>query len=188
MTHGEPGFALAPGRATVRRVTADVEVSYLWRESPVATDLKIGKVHGFLICPDTGRALVQECDGRFSLPGGSPEPDDADLSATLAREALEESQVVVSRTAYLGYQEAHTSGRVPYAQVRMAGLIARFRPRCPDPDSGRLLRRLMCPLADVPTFLGWGEIMEAQAALAARMVHMLWRIPAGTPQPAEYVD
>jgi len=172
----------------VRRVTADAEVTYLWRESPVAEHLEIAKVHGFLICPDTGRALVQECDGRFSLPGGSPEPADADLSAALAREALEESQVVVSRTAYLGYQEVRSPGRAPYAQVRMAGLIAGFRPRCPDTDSGRLLQRLMCPLADLPAVLGWGEIMEAQAALAARTAQMLWRIPAGAPQPAGYVD
>ena len=154
----------------------------------MAEHLEIVKVHGFLICPDTGRALVQECDGRFSLPGGSPEPADADLSAALAREALEESQVVVSRTAYLGYQEVRSPGRVPYAQVRMAGLIAGFRPRCPDTDSGRLLQRLMCPLADVPAVLGWGDILEAQAALAARTAQMLWRIPAGAPQPAGYVD
>jgi len=67
-------------------------------------------------------------------------------------------------------------------------VIEGFRSRCPDADSGRLLRRLMCPLADVPAVLGWGEIMEAQAALAARTVQILWRIPAGTPRPAGYVD
>jgi hypothetical protein len=65
----------------------------------------------------------------------------------------------------------------------MAGLIASFGPRRPDADSGRLLRRLMCPLADVPAVLGWGEIMEAQAGLASRTAQMLWRIPAGAPQP-----
>jgi hypothetical protein len=188
MTTRRVGVLVAPGCATVRRVTAAVEVSYLWHESPVAEHLEVAKVHGFLICPDTGRALVQECDGSFNLPGGSPEPADADLSAALAREALEESQVVVSRTAYLGYQEVRSPGQAPYAQVRMAGLIAGFRPRCPDADSGRLLRRLMCPLADVPAVLGWGEVMVAQAALAARTAQLLWRIPAGTPQPAGYVD
>jgi hypothetical protein len=169
-------------------VTADAEVSYLWHESPVAGHLEIAKVYGFLVCPDTGRVLVQECDGRFNLPGGSPESVDADLSATLAREALEESQVVVTEMAYLGYQEVHRPGCAPYAQVRMAGLIARFGPRRPDADSGRLLRRLMCPPADVPAVLGWGEIMEAQAELAARTAQMLWRIPAGVPQPSGYVD
>ena len=180
--------AAPPIPGTVRRVTAEMDVSYIWNEAPVPEGLEIAKVYGFLICPDTARVLVQECEGSFNLPGGSPEPVDADLSATLAREALEESQVVVSRTAYLGYQEVRRPGWAPYAQVRMAGLIEGFRSRCPDADSGRLLRRLMCPLADVPAVLGWGEIMEAQAALAARTVQLLWRIPAGTPRPAGYAD
>jgi 8-oxo-dGTP diphosphatase len=174
--------------ATVRRVTADVEVSYLWHESPVAEHLEIAKVYGFLICPMTGRALVQECNGVFCLPGGSPELFDADLSAALRREALEESQVVVTQTAYLGYQEVQRPGCAPYAQVRMAGLIATFRRRRPDADSGRLLRRLMCPLPDMPAVLGWGEIMEAQVAMAARTARTLWRVPAGAPQPAGYMD
>jgi 8-oxo-dGTP diphosphatase len=176
------------GVATVRSVTDDVELSYRWHESPVAGHLEIAKVYGFLICPDTGRALVQECEGSFSLPGGSPEPADADLSATLVREAAEESQVVVTRTAYLGYQEVRRPGAASYAQVRLVGLVGGFGPSCPDSDSGRMLRRLMCPLVDVPAVLGWGEIMVAQAALAARTAWILWGVPASTPQPAGYVD
>jgi len=169
-------------------VAADVDVSYFWHEAAVPPGLEIAKVHGFLICADTARVLAQECEGSFNLPGGSPEPADADLSGTLAREAFEESQVVVTEAAYLGYQEVRRRGWAPYAQVRMAGLITWFGPRCPDADSGRLLRRLMCPLADVSAVLGWGEIVEAQAALAARMTEKLWRIPVGVPEPAGYVD
>ena len=85
--------------------------------------LEIVKVHGFLICPATARVLVQECEGSFNLPGGSPEPGDADLFGTLAREAFEEGQVVVTEAAYLGYQEVRRPGWAPYAQVRMAGLF-----------------------------------------------------------------
>jgi 8-oxo-dGTP diphosphatase len=163
-------------------------VSYLWHESPVPGDLLIAKVYGFLVCPVTGRVLVQEHGGMFNLPGGSPEPWDADVSAALRREALEESQVVVTETAYLGYQEVRRTGCVPFAQVRMAGLIAVFRRRRPDADGGRLLRRLMCPLPDVPAVLGWGEIMNPQAELAARTARALWRVPVSSPQPAGYVD
>jgi 8-oxo-dGTP diphosphatase len=169
-------------------VTADVDVSYFWYEAPVPQGLEIAKVHGFLFCPDTARVLVQECEGRFSLPGGSPEPADVDLSAALAREALEESQVVVAETAYLGYQEVHRPGRAPYAQVRMAGLIGGVRSRCPDPDGGRLLRRLMCPPPDVAAELGWGEIVEAQMLVAARMAEGLWRVRVGVPARAGYRD
>jgi 8-oxo-dGTP diphosphatase len=169
-------------------MTAGVDASYLWHESPVAGHLQIAKVYGFLVCPVTGRALVQEHGGSFNLPGGSPEPCDADVSAVLRREALEESQVVVTETAYLGYQEVRRPGCEPFAQVRMAGLIAVFRRRCPDPDGGRLLRRLMCPLPDVPAVLGWGEIMKPQAEMAARTARALWRVPVRVPQPAGYVD
>jgi 8-oxo-dGTP diphosphatase len=174
--------------ARLRRVAAGAGVSYLWHESPVPRDLPVAKVYGFLTCPVTGRALVQEHGGTFNLPGGSPEPGDEDVSAALRREALEESQVVVTETAYLGYQEVRRPGCGPFAQVRMAGLIAVFRRRRPDADSGRLLRRLMCPLPDVATVLGWGEIMNPQVDLAARTARALWRVPVGSPRPAGYVD
>jgi hypothetical protein len=115
---------------------------------------------------------VQDSANPRASPGGSPEACDADVSAVLRREALEESQVVVTETAYLGYQEVRRPGCMPYAQVRMAGLIAVFRRRRPDTASGRLLRRLMCPLPDVPAVLGWGAIM---IPLAARTARALWR-------------
>jgi 8-oxo-dGTP diphosphatase len=185
---GRAAGAAALSASMVRRVTADVDVSYRWHESPVPRRLKIVKVHGFLICPATGRTLLQECAGRFNLPGGSPEPVDADLEATLVRETMEESQVVVTGTAYLGYQEVHEAGCRPYAQVRMAGMIGRFGSRRQDCDSGRLLRRLMCPLADVASLLGWGSIMGAQAAAAARAAQLLWGVPVDTAAPAGYAD
>jgi len=69
-------------------------------------------------------------------PGGTPGAWDADLTATLVRDAFEENRVRVGATAYLGYQEVHRPGRAPYAQVRMAGVIEEFAPRAPDPDGG----------------------------------------------------
>ena len=65
------------------------------------------------------------------------------MLATLAREAMEESQVLVTTAVYLGYQEVSRAGDAPFAQVRMAGLIDRFDPLAPDPDGGRSYRRLM---------------------------------------------
>jgi 8-oxo-dGTP pyrophosphatase MutT (NUDIX family) len=63
---------------------------------------------------------VQDSANLRASPGGTPEAWDADLAATLVREAFEENQVRVGATAYLGYQEVHRPGRAPYAQVRMA--------------------------------------------------------------------
>jgi hypothetical protein len=46
---------------------------------------------------------VQDSANPRALPGGTPEDWDADLTATLVREAFEENQVRVGETAYLGY-------------------------------------------------------------------------------------
>ena len=104
------------------------------------------------------------------------------------REAFEENQVVVTESAYLGYQEVHRPGRAPYAQVRLVGLIGSFEERQPDPDGGRIYRRLMTSLAEAPQVLGWGEPAVAQAKLAAHIAEQVWGLPVGSPGPAGYVD
>ena len=42
------------------RVTAVPEVQYWWHEVPVPAGLEITQVYGYLLCPQTGRVLVQE--------------------------------------------------------------------------------------------------------------------------------
>jgi hypothetical protein len=101
---------------------------------------------------------------------------------------MEESQVVVTLPTYLGYQEVHEPGCRRFAQVRMAGLIGGFGPRCRDSDSGWLLRRLMCPLADVAAMLDWGGIMGAQAAVAARVAQLVWGVEVDAVEPGGYAD
>jgi len=110
--------------------------------------------------------------------GGTPEPQDADLVATLVLEASEENQVRVGATAYLGCQEVHRPGRTRYAQVRMAGVIEEFAPRAPDPDGGRVYRRLMASLEAAPGVLGWGEPAVAQARATSRVASGEWGLPA----------
>lgn len=163
-------------------------MAYFWHEASVPDDLVITQVYGYLLCPATSRVLVQDDEGSFNLPGGTPEPFDDDLVDTLVREAFEENQVVVTDSAYLGYQEVHRSGRAPYAQVRMVGLIGSFEERRPDPDGGRTYRRLMTSLAEAPLVLGWGAPAVAQAKLAARVAEQVWGLPVSAPEPAGYVD
>jgi 8-oxo-dGTP pyrophosphatase MutT (NUDIX family) len=148
----------------------------------------ITQVYGYLLCPRTGRVLVQDDGGAFSLPGGKPEPGDADLAATLVREASEENQVRLGATAYLGYQEVRRPGRVPYAQVRMAGVIEEFAPRAPDPDGGRIYRRLMTSLGTVPSILGWGLAGVLQSRAAARVARQAWGLQVNAPAPEGYED
>jgi 8-oxo-dGTP diphosphatase len=106
------------GRDTVSGVSAVSDVLYFWHEAPVPGGLEVTQVYGYLLCPRTGRVLVQDDEGTWNLPGGTPEAWDADLAATLVREAFEENQVRVGATAYLGYQEVHRPGR---ARTRRCG-------------------------------------------------------------------
>jgi 8-oxo-dGTP diphosphatase len=160
---------------------------FIWHDSPVPAALPVTQVYGWLLCPVTGRVLIQEQDdGAHSLPGGSPEAYDADMAATLARESFEENQVrIAPGPASLGYQEVIEPGRPPYAQVRMAGIILEFAPRGPDPDNGRINQRLMTSLAAAPGILGWGEPAEAQARGAARAARR-WGLPIDNPAPDGY--
>ena len=88
-------------------MVAGTDVRYFWHEAAVPLGLEITQVYGYLICPETGRVLIQDDEGTFNLPGGTPEPWDEGLFATLAREAAEESQVRVDAAVYLGFQEVH---------------------------------------------------------------------------------
>jgi 8-oxo-dGTP diphosphatase len=169
-------------------VAAVDEVQYWWHEAPVPAGLEITQVYGYLLCPVTARVLVQDDGGVFNLPGGTPEPEDADLVATLVREAFEENQVRVGATAYLGYQEVHRPGRARYAQVRMAGLIEQFEDRAADPDGGRIYRRLMTSLDAAPGVLGWGDPAVAQARAASRVAWREWGLPVDAPAPSGYAD
>ena len=169
-------------------MTAEAVVNYFWHEAPVPDGLEITQVYGYLLCPVSARVLVQDDDGTFNLPGGTPEPFDVDLVDTLVREAFEENQVRVTDAVYLGYQEVHRPGRAPYAQVRMVGRIGAFEERRPDPDGGRTYRRLMTSLAEAPSVLGWGGPAVVQAKMAARIAEDLWGLPVGSPAPAGYVD
>jgi 8-oxo-dGTP diphosphatase len=81
--------------------------------------MPVVQVYGWLM-DDAGRVLVQNTGNRFNLPGGSPEPGDADLAATVVREAMEESQVTVTEVVYLGYEQVHRAGQ-PRALVRTDG-------------------------------------------------------------------
>jgi hypothetical protein len=55
--------------ATVSWVSAVSEVVYIWHEAPVRAGLEVTQVYGYLLCPRTGRVLVQEDAGVFNLNG-----------------------------------------------------------------------------------------------------------------------
>lgn len=45
-------------------------VEFIWHDSPVPAGLRVTQVYGWLLCPVTGRVLIQEQDdGAHSLIG-----------------------------------------------------------------------------------------------------------------------
>jgi len=146
----------------------------------------VRQVYGILY-DRLGRVLLQDDGGRYNLPGGTPEPADADLPGTLARECMEESQVRVSDAVPVGYQLVEEDGEV-YAQVRMAALIRELCPVAADPCTGRAYRRLMVAPLRAPGLLGWGPRGEAQLAAATALAGERWGLALAPGAPQEYVD
>lgn len=166
------------------------QIRYVWHDAAAVPEgLPITQVYGWLLCPVTGRVLIQEHDdGACTLPGGTPEDFDADRHATLARECFEENQVRIGSAAvYLGYQEVLIPQGSPIAQIRMAAVITEFAPRAPDADGGGLYRRRMTSLAAAPGLLGWGQPAEAQARATARAGRQ-WGLRVDRPAPDGYED
>lgn len=120
---------------------------------------------------DAGRVLVQDTGAGFNLPGGSPEPGDADLGATVVREAMD-------RVSGRGHRCGVSGIRAGIA--RTVGRTGEFRPRHSDPDGGRLFRRLMTSLAEASGLLGWGCSVFAQAQAARQAASSLKAVSASS--------
>lgn len=148
--------------------------------------MPIRQVYGFVF-DDLGRVVLQDDEGTFNLPGGTPEPSDADLAATLARECMEESQLLHGPPAFVGWQQVIEDDGVTYAQVRMAARLVRFMPRNADPCTGRTYRRLLTSVAMAPTRLGWGWNAQAQTEAATEVAAAVLGITFAAAPAEEYV-
>ncbi|GAA1101882.1 NUDIX domain-containing protein [Nocardiopsis composta] len=159
---------------------------YLWHEAVQPPEgMQVRQVYGYIF-DALGRTVVLCDDGRWNLPGGTPEPEDADREATLSREVWEEVQVEIADPVYLGFQEVRRAGSEPYAQLRMAARLSRLGPRAADPDKGRVHVRRLSPLPEAMELLGWGTAAEGQAKAAAHAAAG-WGLPVGSHQPS-HVD
>lgn len=155
---------------------------FSWHIQPVPSGIQIRQVYGFCF-DDAGRLLMRIDGAKHSLPGGRPEVGE-DLAATLARECIEEVQVVIESPVYLGYQLVDDeNGQPPYAQARMVAHIAEIRIAMPDPDTGRTYGRLLTSAANGGELLNWGDLGREQGSAAAQIAIMKYGIPAKSPGP-----
>ena len=136
--------------------------TYRWFESEVPNYLEIRQVYGFIFNFD-GRILLLEDQGEYNLPGGKSEKGES-LAETLIREVLEEVQITISSSTYLGYQ--FISAKEEFAQVRLVAWIDKVLQEAPDPSTGRQYKRLLVPPIQVSELLKWGESGDKQVASA----------------------
>ena len=130
------------------------------------------------IVDEAGRVLLIGTPGGWNLPGGTPEPDDADWEATLRREVLEEADITLRDVAPLGYQEVRVDGAMPFAQLRVAARVREWREATPDPDNGLVYSRVWVSLDKAVGLLGWGASGMAQAAAAAQVARDVYGFAA----------
>jgi len=152
--------------------------TFRWVTDPLPPDIIVRQVYAFCF-DESGRVLLREDAGHYSLPGGKPERGE-DTRTTLERECQEESQITLGDHVYLGYQEVTDSGEQPYAQLRFVARIAGFLPRNPDPDTGRTYGRLLTPINKAPALLDWGIDGLVQAASTVPAAYALGVDPAAT--------
>jgi len=144
-----------------------------------------------------GRVLLQHRGHGFALPGGRPEPADQSLFATGAREALEESQIVIDtdRAVIIGYQTTKQDPDFPegLVQVRIAAPITAYLPTAPDTDpqlggSRPAYRRYLVDIRRAGELLDFGPSGYLQADAAADAARDQLGLPVDIPSAAEYRD
>lgn len=172
---------------------------WVWVDADLPpTHLPFTHVSVWAFDPD-GRVLVQhrvdQC--RFALPGGRREEIDRDPVATAAREAWEESQVVIdqARAVVIGYQITHREPGFPdgMAQVRVVAPILEYLPIGPDtdPELGAArapYRRYLAEIWRAAELLDYGMAGIEQAGSAARVAREVLGIPVDRPAADGYRD
>ncbi|MBR7827817.1 NUDIX hydrolase [Actinospica sp. MGRD01-02] len=145
-----------------------------------------------------GRSVLQHRvdQGRFALPAGSPEPDDRDWLATAAREAFEESQILIdqSRARLIGFQVTYADPAFPngLAQARFVAPLLGYLPIAPDTDpkltaARPAYRRYLADLRHAARLLGWGPHADAQIR-AAEQAALEIGLPVDRPAGDDYRD
>lgn len=153
---------------------------YTWFAKPVPVELPVRQVYGWIFDAH-GRVMIWREGAEVGLPGGRPEPSDADIEATLRREVREEITAEVRDPHYLGYQRVDESDhRPPFAQVRMVARLGRLHPPEPDPDTGSVKNRAAVAPERALAELNWGQHGREQLQAATELAFRLWGLRAET--------
>ena len=128
---------------------------YKWIKGDVPRGIEVRQVYG-IVFSDDNRILLRIEDGRYKLTGGKPE-DGETYEQTLIREYLEEVNVELEDSRYLGYLLVNDDNGEQYAQVRMIAKIKRIGEARPDIDNGKLYGRQLVPSERVKEYLNYKD-------------------------------
>lgn len=146
-----------------------------------------------------GRVVLQhrmERGGAFALPAGSPEPRDRDWLATAAREAFEESQILIDhrRARLIGFQVTYSGSGYPngLAQARYVAPVLAYHPIAADADpkltsSRAPYRRYLTDIRRAAQLLDWGPHGTVQTHAAEQAAREMG-LPVDRPSADGYRD
>lgn len=119
-----------------------------------------------IVFNDKNEILLIEEDGKWKIPGGTPEDGETSEQA-LHRELLEEADVTVSKVIPLGVQRVsypdnpNTALGNEFYQYRYVCRLDQLHEPSPDPATGRTNPRMFVTAGDVTSYVEWGVVGKA---------------------------
>lgn len=143
---------------------------FTWFDGEVPENLEVRQVYGLVFTKD-GRMLLKIDEGIYSFGGGTPESYDKDRIDTLKREMLEEvNTTLLEPIELVGYQLVNEGNDVkPYAQIRMTAVIDTIGEAKPDPDGGKIYKRVLVSPNRAIELLNWGQSGFNQVTAAVKI-------------------
>ena len=147
-------------RTILKSPTGDITLTWI-RTDDFQNYQPFFQVYG-IVFNDKGEVLLIQEEGKWKIPGGTPEEGETGL-ATLKRELLEEADVTISKAIPLGVQRVDypnnpnkEEGEL-YFQYRYVCLLDRLLAQTPDPDTGITNPRMFVSVDEAIEHAKWGK-------------------------------
>ena len=154
-----------------------IPVRYTWVPGSDDSNFKPFKQVYGVVFDENNDVLVINEDGKWKIPGGTPEKGESALEAFI-REIGEEANITIKNIRLIGAQRVeflkygnpnHEEGDRFY-QLRFIADINRAMPRTPDPDGGEIHPRKFIKFEELTNLVNWGSVGQAMFQ-TAKSIH-----------------